>query len=181
MKFESTGDEQRMGFEVHPKGTFVFQIQQGIDFIIAEDTSKQTLKIPCKSVKLIEGNPDDVGGDYMEFLTLITKDGKQNKSAERTINNLINWNGKAADFEKRFPGDIPYTDPKFIAGLKLKLPGMVFEGELNHREWQGNTNANLKTMRNAKKKSQAKAAVPLPETPGEPTVTDDTGSDGDDW
>ena len=135
MKIENTGQEEiDLGFEVHAEGTYLFQIDEGVELTTNEETGSQTLRVPFVSKDCREGDQDSVGRKVMMFINVIKKDGEENDFGGKQINNILTMTGLADSFAKNMPGDIAINSEKFIDHLKLKLPGKWIGGTITHKK-----------------------------------------------
>ena len=153
MKINSGKEEVQFGFDVHAPGGYVFEIQQeGITFGKAEDTEKFTIMIPTRSIDVYKlktcdpGETESVGRQINCFITLITKEGKVNTSGENQLAGILTICGLASHFETKFRDDIPFTHKPFLEEVSMRLPGKRFAGQVEHRKWNDQTNANFKNM-----------------------------------
>jgi hypothetical protein len=164
MKIDTGKNEFELGYQVPEPGEYLFQVDEGIDLFINENTGKTSLKIPTKIVEQIDGDEGSVGRKVIHFAPIETSEG------EKQICSLLTITGLAPYFEEKFPGDTEFTDQKFIDTMKLKLPEKYFKGKIEVFENnKGRKNASFKSM----KKAGGQKLVP------KPTSTESEG--GEDW
>ena len=180
MKVSGGKQEMDLGGEAHLEGDFLFQIQDGgVSFQTADDSSKQTLIVKSSSVKVIDGPAEAVGGVMMDFITLITKSGDENQTAEAQVAALLAINDLGEKFAEKYGDDVTATDSKFIDGLKLKLPGCTFGGRVKHSTYQERVSARFAKIWNPK--MQLKAAGEKKTETNTPQNTRKEEKSGDDW
>jgi len=166
MELENTGnDEMELGFMPVPDGTYIYQLVEGVDLIVKEDTDSKTLKIPLLVDSVVDGDADAVGMPSTKYINIIKKDGEENPFGGKTINNILTMTGLADSFVKNFAGEIPADDEKFVNALKLKLPGKFLR--LTHnltKDDQGRSNINWTKIARVKKSGGGKAKTDKPKT-----------------
>jgi hypothetical protein len=124
MKVEETKERSMdLGFQTVEPGTYLWQINEGVDLLVKDDSESQSLKIPMVVDQAVDGDENAAGQSGTLFINLITKEGKPNTFGEKQINLLLTITGLAPKFASRFPEEIEPTDKQFVDALRLKLPG----------------------------------------------------------
>lgn len=199
MEFSKPGNEtMEFGFEVHPIGTYAFQILEGVKISTNDDDPDHhgmSLMIPLQSTdaktkpKTGEpGDPDAVGGKLNHFIYILKKDtGEEVKKADGTIRSLIENTDLSIKFRKQFPKGAPPTDEKLLGQLVISLPGKFISAEIIHRkDDKGGVQSQIKSWGRYGKKKAAPAKAPDPD-PDPQTTDGDTGEgeggggDNDGW
>jgi hypothetical protein len=148
-----------LGFQVPEPGTFIWQIQEGIEKFYNENSGKTSLKIPLKVDSVVDGPADPVGQTCAHFIPIETGFG------EKQLACLLSITGLMEPFIQKYGAEVDPLDDKFLAGLKLKLPGKMIQATHEVREnnkGQKNVNfTNFSAIGNASAKRKAG---------GEPTV-----------
>ncbi|MBU0977380.1 MAG: hypothetical protein KKD18_03115 [Nanoarchaeota archaeon] len=116
----NTPKEMDLGFEIPPAGTYRWQIQEGIELRTNESSGKTTLQIPISIDEVIDGDPTAQDMKCSHFVPIETTFG------EKQLAVILSLTGLIGDFNKRYGDDVDVKDEKFVAGLKLKLPGKFF-------------------------------------------------------
>jgi hypothetical protein len=146
MQIDTGQDKFELGFEIPEPGKYLFQISEGIDLFINENSGKTSLKIPTKIVEPINGDAGSVGMTVTHFAPIETTYG------EKQICSLLTITGLAPYFEGKFSDDTKFTYQKFIDTIKLKLPDKYFKGEIEVFENnKGRKNASFKSWHKAGK------------------------------
>ena len=164
MKINTGENKFELGYQVPEPGEYLFQVHEGIDLFVNENSGKTSLKIPTKIVEPIDGDEGSVGMAVTHFVPIETTYG------EKQICSLLTITGMAPYFEEKFSDDTKFTDQKFVDTIKLKLPDKYFKGEIEVFE-------NNKGRKNASFKSWHKAGGQ--KTVSKPVPTD--SEDGEDW
>jgi len=180
MELENTGmDEMELGFMPVPDGTYIYQLMEGVELIVKEDSESKTLKIPLLVDSVVDGDADAVGMPSNKYVNIVKKDGEENPFGGKTINNILTMVDLIDSFVKNFDGEIAADDEKFVNALKLKLPGKFLR--LTHnvvKDDEGRSNINWTKIAKVKKKGgTAGAGVKKVSTKKEPA----TESAEDEW
>jgi len=154
MELENTGmDEMELGFMPVPDGTYIYQLMEGVELIVKEDSESKTLKIPLLVDSVVDGDADAVGMPSNKYVNIVKKDGEENPFGGKTINNILTMVDLIDSFVKNFDGEIAADDEKFVNALKLKLPGKFLR--LTHnvvKDDEGRSNINWTKIAKVKKK-----------------------------
>lgn len=179
MELENTGmDEMELGFMPVPDGTYIYQLMEGVELIVKEDSESKTLKIPLLVDSVVDGDADAVGMPSNKYVNIVKKDGEENPFGGKTINNILTMVDLIDSFVKNFDGEIAADDEKFVNALKLKLPGKFLR--LTHnvvKDDEGRSNINWTKIAKVKKKGGTGAGVKKGSTKKEPA----TESAEDEW
>ncbi len=144
MKIDTGKNEFELGYQVPEPGKYLFQVDEGIDLFVNENSGKTSLKIPTKIVEPINGDEGSVGMTVTHFAPVETTYG------EKQVCSLLTITGLAPYFEDKFPNDTKFTEQKFVDTIKLKLPDKYFKGEIEVFENnKGRKNASFKSWHKA--------------------------------
>lgn len=170
-RYNTGKDEMDLGFKVHDKGWYLFQVDEGAQVRLGKDKDEPdesiSLQLPLVSIKELEGgNADAVGDKLMHFIYLQDKSGKDVSFGENQIAQVLTCTGLADSFDEKFGDDTAFTDKKFLDSVILKTQGKTFAGFVDHRVWKDKTQASLMKIKTHKAGGETK-----------PT----SGDAGEDW
>ena len=146
-------DELDVGFDTPEPGVSIVQIQEDIREIRKEDSEGVSLRIPITIDTVLSGPDSNQGMSCSAFLALISKEGKPVEFAQDQLMFILFATGLTREFKDKFPGDIDPLDDRFLAALKLKLPGRFIKVQHDVREFGGNKQFNVKKWIKAERKS----------------------------
>jgi hypothetical protein len=118
------------GFRIPTDGWHTVCFSEGINLKINESTGKESLYIPFA---INEGSEDD-GIKGGSFINTLDENRTPYKQVEQQIADVVLNAGLADGFEKAFPGDVSFLNPKVIEMIKIKLPGCYCDVELNTKK-----------------------------------------------
>jgi len=137
-------DTLEVGFDTPEPGVSIFQIQEGVTEIRKEDSEGISLRIPMMLDTVLEGPDTNQGMSTSAFLALVSKEGNKVEFAETQLNFILYATGLTKAFMDKFPEDIEPFDDRFLAALKLKLPGKLIKVVHDTREFNNKTNFNVR-------------------------------------
>ena len=159
MKQNEKQDERMdLDFKVPDSGDYRFQIDEGIKKETNKNSGKTSLWIPAKVVECRGGESEEnIDLQVTHFVPIESDFGA------KQIAHILSITGLFEAFDKKFPGeDVDVSSEEFINALKLKLPGMLFDGGINTVEKDGVRRANFKYIEKVdagKGKTGAKGAA----------------------
>ena len=145
---ESESKEMNIGFRIPAGGTYNWVINEGIKINRPTEESKTQsvrLDIPCEILSVARGvknntaEESEAGSSARYSLFLIGKDGTPNEKAEENLCQFLTIVGVMKRLMEKFPGELDFTDQKFIDTLALALPGKQFEGKHRIRKWKNDS------------------------------------------
>lgn len=152
-RYDTGKEEMDLGFKIHDKGWYLFQIDEGAQVRLGADADDPnesiSLQLPLLSVKALEDGKDDaVGGKLVTFIYLRSKEGKDNTFGENQIAQILTSIGMAGQFEEKFGDDTPFTDRKFLDTVILKTQGKMFAGYVDHEpDWKDKDKTRAKLLK----------------------------------
>lgn len=122
----------KLGFQNPDSGTYIWEIQDGIDVYEQEDSGPgRSFMIKMKADEILDGGSEEsIGRQASYFVTMISKEGKKVDFGEKQIANLLHCTDMLDKFAAKFPGTIDLLDPKVVGALQLRLPGKFVKGEV---------------------------------------------------
>lgn len=137
-RFDTGQDEMDLGFKIHEKGYYLFQIDEGARVRLGKDKDEPdnsvALQLPLLSVKALDGGDEDaVGGKLTMFIYVKSGEGKQIKFGEDQIAQIIYCCGLAPAFDEKYGDDFDdFDDPKFLDSVILKTQGKMVKAYVDH-------------------------------------------------
>lgn len=120
------------GFQLVPAGTYIWQVDEGIDLITKEDSEVVFLRVPMRVDSVVEGDENAVGLPASYFFTLRDKSGNVVEFAEEQLAAFIDYAGLMDELLEKTKGkEIDTTGEKFLQWAQLKLPGSFIQ--LTHK------------------------------------------------
>lgn len=172
-RYNTGKEEMDLGFKVHEKGWYLFQIDEGakVNLGTAKDEPDESinLQLPLLSVKALEdGDEEAVGGKLVLFIYLRSGEGKDVTFGENQIAQILTSTGLADMFEEKFGDDTPFTDSKFLDSVILKSQSKMFAGYVDHEpDYKDKNKTRAKLLKIKTHKKEAPAAT--------------SGEAGEDW
>ena len=153
---QNAPDSIDLVFQLPTPGTYVWQLQEGVELYENENTGKKSLRVPMKVDRPIEGDAEAVGIEASHFLPIMTPYG------EKQLNILLSITGLLQEAAEKFSQeDVSVEDDRLQGWLKLNLPGKFLQATHTIGENQkGRKTINFSNFRKVNAKGGERTATP---------------------
>lgn len=133
------------GYTAPSDGWHTFRIKEGIVHK-TKDNGKSNLMIP---LEVSEGGDED-GRVMSLFINTFDENNKEYRGADQMIADVVLATGLQEGFNKAFPGDVGFLDPKVMDMVKIKLSGAILDAEVtSKKDKEGNLRPDVNKPRKA--------------------------------
>jgi hypothetical protein len=128
------------GFKVPEPGWHDYEIMEGLDQNIIENSGKTSIMIRAK---VTEGSEDD-GAQVTIFVPYKDEKGDVNAFGEQKLADVLAAAKLSEEFEKHYPGERSVFEEEIMGKIKTKLPGRFMSMRTENATGKDNrTNVNV--------------------------------------